>query len=110
MNFQDDPALAELYGADVSAQQQAKKLTQREYDQLLTSFGDVFDTEAGKRVLWFILSECHIYQTSFTGNSTTFFREGERQIGLKVLGKMLEARPDGLQALVDFKRKENPNG
>lgn len=46
----------------------------------------VLSTEAGKRVLWWILEEAHIFNSNFTGQSnTTIFREGERNIGLKLL-------------------------
>lgn len=104
--LQDDPAMLELFGEDIAAREESQRATKREQEMLLESFGDVFDTEAGKRVFWWLLSACHLYRSSFTGNSSTFFREGERNIGLKALGLMLEARPNGLQALVDFKRKE----
>lgn len=104
--FQDDPALLELFGDEYAAQQQARRMGQQELDALLKDFGAVFDTKAGKKVLWWILEQTHPYQVSFTGNSMTYFREGERQVGLKVLNMLLAARPTGLHDLVVFRRNQ----
>lgn len=105
--FQEDPAMLELFGPEFAARDKAQQMSAVERDLLVKSFGDVFETEAGKRVFWWLLTQCHLYQTSFTGNSLTYFKEGERNIGLKALGLMLEAKPMGLHDLVEFKRKEN---
>ena len=106
MEFTDDPALLALFGPEFEAQRQAQIMSEKERDDLLKAFGNVFDTEDGKKVLWWLLTLTHPYQTSFTGNSMTYFKEGERQVGLKLLGKLLEARPLGLHDLVVFKRKQ----
>jgi hypothetical protein len=55
--------------------------------------------------VWWVLEQTHIYKTSFTGNSETFFREGERNIGLKVFSRVQEASPESYAAMV----KENMN-
>ena len=104
--LEDDPALLALFGREYAEREQMARVSQVAYEDLLTAMGRVFDTEEGKKVLWWLLELTHPYQTSFTGNSLTYFKEGERQVGLKLLGKILEARPLGLHDLVVFKRKK----
>ena len=104
--YDDDPALLALFGPEILARQEAERLSDLAREDLLKALGRVFDTEDGKKVLWWLLEQTHPYQTSFTGNSLTYFREGERQVGLKLLGKILEARPMGLHDLVVFKRNK----
>lgn len=50
--------------------------------QELEDLKAVMQTAQGRRLVWRLLSECHIFELSFTGNSETFFREGKRSIGL----------------------------
>jgi hypothetical protein len=38
----------------------------------------------GRRLVWRLLEETGQHRSSFTGNSETFFREGERNVGLKI--------------------------
>lgn len=45
-------------------------------------------TKEGRRFIWKILQHCNIYENSFTGNSTTFFKEGRRDIGLWLLTEL----------------------
>lgn len=42
----------------------------------------------GRLLIYWLLEEAHMYQTSFTGNSSTFFKEGERNIGLKLINRI----------------------
>lgn len=51
---------------------------------------DVMATEAGRKVVWWLLSECGVYQTSADLNApnpaeTAFFKEGQRNIGLTLI-------------------------
>jgi hypothetical protein len=48
----------------------------------------------GRRVMWGLLETAGIYRSSFTGNSETFFREGQRVVGLTYLKKMVEHCPE----------------
>lgn len=43
--------------------------------------------------LWDLLSFCGINRTSFTGNSTTFFNEGQRNVGLRVQADLTKHFP-----------------
>lgn len=48
----------------------------------------------GRRFLWRLLDQTHVFRTSFTGDSRTFFNEGERNIGLKHLASVNEHCPE----------------
>jgi hypothetical protein len=61
---------------------------------------------AFRRFVWEILEQTHVFRTSFTGNSETFFKEGERNIGLKVFLRLQKDDPDGYAVMV----KENSEG
>lgn len=56
--------------------------------------------------MWELLATCGIYRTSFTGNSETFFREGSRNVGLKVQADIMKHAPDALLKMM----KESENG
>ncbi len=65
----------------------------------LDDFKKVLSIPEGRRVLWRILEEAHVFKTTFTGNSTTFFNEGKRSIGLMVLDEVMKASPEKFQQM-----------
>lgn len=48
----------------------------------------------GRRFMWRLLSMSGVFRTSMTGNSMTFFREGERNVGLQFFAQVSEHCPD----------------
>lgn len=54
----------------------------------------VLETQSGRNYVWKLLTSCGIYKSSFTGNSTTFFNEGKRSIGLEMLEDILATVPN----------------
>lgn len=59
---------------------------QQEVDDLRWLLADA----RGRRFMWRLLNTCGIFTTSFTGNSTTFFNEGARNVGLRQLANINE--------------------
>jgi len=51
----------------------------------LNDMAYILSTRSGRRFIWRLLSETGIFKSSFTGNNTTFFNEGRRDIGLRFL-------------------------
>lgn len=51
----------------------------------------LMSTPQGRRIVWRILSLTGLFRSSFTGNSQTFFNEGERHVGLVLQGKIGKA-------------------
>ncbi len=54
-------------------------------EQNIMDLEAVLSTEAGCRFIFALLNECHVFSSSFTGNSETFFQEGERNVGLALM-------------------------
>jgi hypothetical protein len=50
----------------------------------------IMNSEQGRRFIYDLLTDTHMYSTSFTGNSTTFFKEGERNIGIRLMTRIHE--------------------
>jgi len=49
----------------------------------------------GRRLMRQWLAFCGVDQTSFTGDSKTFFREGARNVGLMLKGQLVEYAMEG---------------
>lgn len=103
-NHNFDPALDSLFGEDLRAQDKTRRMDDQERRELLAAVKDLLAEEKGKRMVWWILEQAHVFQNSFTGNSHTFFLEGERNVGLKVFALCMEAEPAFMHGLIDFKR------
>jgi len=85
--------------------QKAKRLRERE----LSDIRFILETEMGRRFVWRYLSLAGVFQTSFTGNSTTFFNEGRRDIGLKLLADVSEAKPEAYLQMAHEAKKGDEN-
>lgn len=49
---------------------------------------------AGRRFLWSTFQQCGVDRVSFTGNSDTFFREGQRSVALQLAADAKALAPD----------------
>lgn len=85
--------------ADREQVQQAKEKQLRGRERELEDIRIVLGTASGRRIFWRYLEECGVFKTSFTGNSTTFFNEGQRNIGLKILADINDADPAFLMTM-----------
>lgn len=48
----------------------------------------------GRRIVWRLLERTGMYRSSFTGDSATFFNEGQRNVGLLVMSRLMAAAPE----------------
>lgn len=53
-----------------------------------------------RRFLWWVLEQCGLFRASFSGNSSTFFAEGERNIGLKIISQLDGVNPTAFPKLM----------
>lgn len=84
-----------------------KKEKQEEYlaKQEIDDIKHVLGSPGGRRFIWKYLSFAGVFQTSFTGNSQTFFNEGKRTVGLKLIDDITEANPDALTQMMKEARQ-----
>jgi len=77
-------------------------------DRELNDVRFILSSAQGRRFYWRLLSSSRMFETSFTGNSTTFFNEGMRNVGLIFMGDLSEADPDAyIKMMKENKTKEN---
>ena len=80
-----------------AARAEALRIEQlRESDDLKWLMGH----QQGRRIIWRLLSDAGVFRSSFTGDHTTYFREGMRNMGLILLGKITEHCPERYHLMV----------
>lgn len=77
--------------------------------KLLADFREVIALPAGRRVLWWILSLSSVFGNCFTGNSVTYFNEGKREVGLRILNMIDDADENAFHELrrEEYRRMED---
>lgn len=74
-----------------------KRKKKREDDQRVKDdYATVMSTEGGRRFMFRLLESTGLYRTSFTGNATTYFNEGMRNVGLRILADLQDYCPEQL--------------
>lgn len=66
----------------------------------LADIRELIELPAFRRYLRRYLSLTHVFQTTFTGNSETFFREGQRSVGTTMFGEFHLAAPSRFAELM----------
>lgn len=94
----------DLVGQELQAEKKEKdrKLSR---DGQVEDFKWLMSDKRGRRFVWRLLEMTGVYRTSFTGNSTTFFNEGMRNVGLMVVNEIHSNCPELYDTLI----KENGN-
>lgn len=98
--------MAQNIADDSQVKEQGKK-EKRIRSLELEDMRRILETDYGRRFVWRYLGIAGVFQSSFTGNSTTFFNEGRREIGLKLLADVTDAKPDAyVQMTLEAKKSE----
>lgn len=99
---------ADQYNAADEAQVKERKSKAKfKRSEELRDVREVLQTPCGRRFIWRYLVDCGVFRTSFTGNSHTYFNEGMRNVGLKLLADINEAAPEAyLQMIKEKDRNE----
>lgn len=61
---------------------------------------DIMTLPAGRRFIWRYLGLTKVFETSFTGNSETFFNEGMRAVGCTLLREVVLYAPKLYQQMI----------
>lgn len=78
--------------SDLSEQPSALQKIER--DELGKAFRDVFETSSGKRVMFWVLEQCAIYEDAYAGdNNATNYGLGRQASGRRLIGKLDEIDP-----------------
>lgn len=72
----------------------------------LADMKQLLGTPHGRRIAWRWLDKAGVYRTSFTGNSSTFFNEGQRNMGLLLLADIHEACPEQYAVMLEEARQD----
>ena len=94
--------LTELDGADPERVSESVKRD-------VEDFKWVMSNRRGRRFAHRLLDQCGVFRSSFTGNSTTFFNEGQRNIGLQVLAMVNEHTPDAYVLMLKEHKEDERN-
>ena len=94
-----DRELRELFPEEYAAADEQGQVAEFVQAKLLRAYTEAFATPAGRIVLHDLLSRTHVFTDCFTGNSKTFLKLGERNIGLYLLNRLEWANLYGLAEL-----------
>lgn len=103
-NEDDNPDALDL-DADHTQVQKTRLLEEIDRDGEVGQLGTLLQDEGMRDFLWRVLSQCHIFQSTYQKNfGDMALLEGKRQIGLWLLSEICAADP---QAEIAMKQKAN---
>lgn len=82
--------------ADESQIATAKRKERLRRERELEDLRSVLGSPAGRRLLWRLLGECHVFESIWRASAEIHFLEGKRNVGLFLLHEIHEARPEAL--------------
>jgi hypothetical protein len=87
----------------ITDEDQQQKADKEQALRRLTELEDIrwlLNTQQGHRFFKRLFTEGRVFQTTFTGNSNTFFLEGHRNLALRFFGDVVEACPERIASLM----------
>lgn len=102
--------MKEYYNAaDEKQVKDKEKVVANERRQELEDIRTIINTPAGKRFFKRLMKDGRIYNTTFTGNSYSYFLEGNRNLALRYFNDICEAAPDKLIDVILIKERRKNN-
>lgn len=77
--------------------------------QEIADLRTVMGTVQGRRFVWRLMDLAGVFRSSYTGNSDTFFREGQRNLGLIVMKDVQDHCFDEFVKAMAERKKEGTN-
>ena len=96
----------EYNSADEKQVQEAQDLEKIALEQYQDDLRTILDTPSGMRFFKKFMEEGHVFHSTFTGNSQTYFLEGKRALALKIFSDICEAAPGKIPEII-IKDKKN---
>ena len=104
------PAVSQVDLTDIRSREKAaaaaKEAARRTAELEVADFKWLMSDRRGRRIVWGLLDRTGVYRSSFTGNSETFFREGERNIGLKYVALIHDHCPEKYALMASEQRDD----
>lgn len=105
----DDAFINDLWRLEHDKARTADEADKRSRDRLTLAAREVLGSENGRRLLFWLLNRTGVFASSFTGNSSTFFLEGKRSIGIELYRLLLSADQNAIHSLITFQKNEDTN-
>lgn len=89
----------------------AEKLRQGDKARRTLELREILKIKAGRSFLWDLMGDCKVFQTTYTGDNLTYYLEGTRSVGLKLLTEILDADKEAYFKMVrenEIKEFEEP--
>lgn len=97
--------------ADPEQVQVAATKQKRARELELDDTRSILNTVEGRRFFWRYLNTTGVFMSSMTGDSYTFFKEGERNVGLRMLADINEAYPESYALMMkEAAARQRENG
>jgi len=98
---------AQPYNAgDEAAVTKRQKLEREAEVRLANGLAYILAERPGRDLLWWLLGEAGVYASSYTGDNRTFFNEGRRDVGLRLLERLLVTDPEAYLTMIKENRDE----
>lgn len=91
---------------DEAAVTKRKKFEREAEERLANGLTYVLAARPGRDLVWWLLGEAGVYAGSYTGDNRTFFNEGRRDVGLRLLDRLLAADPEAYLTMIKENRDE----
>lgn len=101
---------------DEDTTEEEKKLLELRQQIIDEDIKKLLETPYGKRILWLFLEWSGMFQDPMTGNSWTFYKIGEQNLGRKIFTALLRVDEDSLSKIrksyneMNEKLRRNLNG
>lgn len=90
-----------------TARGKRKQADRKVEQQIADDLKWLMQDKRGRRFMWRLLETTGLYKSSFTGNSQTFFLEGQRNIGLIQMDALLAHCRDEYLTMVSEQKNGN---
>lgn len=77
------------------------QLSKERTEKRMRGLGKILADPDCRAWLWELLAFCGVSRSSFTGNSTTFFNEGQRNVGLQIQADLTSKFPKQYVAMME---------